>query len=61
MAIANDPIVIYVTRTLLVEPVFAAANFIATVYLGFYAFITSNATKYYLYIISLMPVADYFV
>ena len=61
MAIANDPIVIYVTRTLIVEPVIAAANFIGTLYLGFYAFITSDATKYYLYIVYLMPMIDYFV
>lgn len=61
MAIATDPIVIYVTRTLVVEPIIAAANFVGTAYLGFYAFITNNATKYSLFIIYLMPVIEYFL
>jgi hypothetical protein len=60
-AIANDPVVIYVTRTLIAEPMMAAANFIGTVYLGAYAFITNRAIKYYLFITYLMPVIQYFV
>jgi hypothetical protein len=50
MAIANDPVVIYITRTLIAEPIIATAKFIGTVYLGAYAFITNNAIKYYLFI-----------
>ena len=60
MAIANDPVVIYITRTLIAEPIIAAANFIGTVYLGAYAFITNNAIKYYLFMTYLMPVIQYF-
>lgn len=61
MAIANDPVVIYITRTLIAEPIIAAAKFIGTVYLGAYAFITNNAIKYYLFMTYLMPVIQYFV
>ena len=61
MAIANDPVVIYITRSLIAEPIIAAANFIGTVYLGVYAFITNRAIKYYLFMTYLMPVIQYFV
>ena len=61
MDVANDPVVKYVTRTLLAEPIIAAANFIGTVYLGVYAFITNRALKYYIYVTYLMPVIQYFV
>ena len=60
MAIANDPVVRYVTRTLIAEPIIAAANFIGTVYLGAYTFVTNEAIKYYLFITYLMPVIEYF-
>ncbi len=56
MAIANDPVVIYVTKTLIAEPILSVANFIGTVYLGAYAFITNRAIKYYLFMTYLMPV-----
>jgi hypothetical protein len=61
MAIANDPVVRYVTRTLIAEPIIAVANFIGIAYLGAYAFITNNAMKFYLFITYLMPVISYFV
>ena len=60
MDVANDPVVKYATRTLLAEPIIAAANFIGTVYLGVYAFITNEAMKYYLFMTYLMPVVAYF-
>ena len=60
MAIANDPVVRYATRTLIAEPIIAAAKFIGTVYLGAYAFITNEAMKYYLFVTYLMPVIEYF-
>jgi hypothetical protein len=34
MAIANDPVVKYVTRTLIAPPLLAAANFLVTVFLA---------------------------
>ena len=61
LAIANDPVVIYVTRALIAEPIIAVASFIGTVYLGAYAFITNKAIKYYLFMTYLMPVIQYFL
>ena len=54
--IANDPVVKYVTRALIAEPIIAFAKFIGTVYLAAYAFITNKVIKYYLFVTYLMPI-----
>ena len=56
LMIANDPVVKYVARALVAEPIIALAKFIGTAFLAAYAFITSSAVKYYLFVTYLMPI-----
>ena len=56
MAFVNDPVVIYVARTLVAAPIMSLAKLIATIYLGTYALITDDSTKYFFIITFLMPI-----
>ena len=56
MQVVNDPVVQYVTRALIAEPIIALGKFIGTVYLGVYSFVTNDAIKYYFFSTYVLPV-----
>ena len=58
--VANDPVVIYITRALIVEPIAYVADLFGSIYLGVYAFVTHDLAMFLIFMTTLYPIADYF-
>jgi hypothetical protein len=56
LQIINDPVVRFTTRALIAQPILDFANFIGTVYLGLYSFVTNDVIKYLFWIGYIIPV-----